>query len=41
MDKKEVIEAVTVLETPAIRVVGLVGYVETVRGLRTLTTLWT
>ena len=41
LDKKEVIEAVTVIETPPIRVVGMVGYVETVRGLRALTTLWT
>ena len=40
MDKKEVIEAVTVIETPPMRVVGMVGYVETVRGLRSLTTLW-
>ncbi|KAJ3084128.1 60S ribosomal protein L3 [Rhizoclosmatium hyalinum] len=40
MHKKEVVEAVTVLETPAIVVVGVVGYVETPRGLRSLTTVW-
>jgi large subunit ribosomal protein L3e len=40
LHKKEVVEAVTVIETPPIRVVGLVGYVETPRGLRTLTTVW-
>ncbi|KAF5333223.1 hypothetical protein D9611_002289 [Ephemerocybe angulata] len=38
--KREVVEAVTVIETPPIIVVGLVGYVETPRGLRTLTTVW-
>jgi len=38
--KKEVVEAVTIIETPPMCVVGLVGYVETPRGLRTLTTVW-
>jgi len=38
--KKEVVEAVTILETPPMIAVGLVGYVETPRGLRTLTTVW-
>jgi large subunit ribosomal protein L3e len=38
--KKESVEAVTVLETPPIAVVGVVGYVETPRGLRSLTTVW-
>jgi len=38
--KKETVEAVTILETPPMVVVGLVGYVETPRGLRTLTTVW-
>jgi len=40
LHKKEVVEAVTVLETPPMCVVGVVGYVETPRGLRTLTTVW-
>ena len=40
MHKKEVIEAVTVIETPPMVVVGMVGYIETVRGLRALTTVW-
>jgi len=40
MHKKEVVEAVTILETPPMVVVGVVGYVETPRGLRTLTTVW-
>merc|ERR1711931_512408 len=38
--KKEVVEAVTIVETPPIVVVGIVGYVETPRGLRQLTTVW-
>jgi len=38
--KKEVCEAVTVIETPPMVVVGVVGYVETPRGMRTLTTVW-
>jgi large subunit ribosomal protein L3e len=40
MHKKEVVEAVTILETPPLTVVGIVGYVETPRGLRSLTTVW-
>jgi len=40
LHKKEVVEAVTILECPPMNVVGLVGYVETPRGLRTLTTVW-
>ena len=40
MHKREVVEAVTIIETPPLMVVGLVGYVETPRGLRTLTTVW-
>lgn len=40
MHKKEIVEAVTVIETPPIVVVGVVGYVETPRGLRALATVW-
>jgi large subunit ribosomal protein L3e len=40
LHKKEVVEAVTILETPPMIGVALVGYVETPRGLRTLTTVW-
>jgi len=39
-NKKEVVEAVTVLEAPPMMVVGVVGYVETPQGLRALTTVW-
>jgi len=38
--KKEVVEAVTIVETPPMTVVGIVGYVETPTGLRALTTVW-
>jgi len=38
--KKEVVDAVTVLETPPMVIVGIVGYVETPRGLRTLNTVF-
>jgi large subunit ribosomal protein L3e len=40
LHKKEVAEAVTILEAPPMVVVGFVGYVETPRGLRALTTVW-
>lgn len=40
MHKKEIVEAVTIIETPAMVAVGLVGYVETPHGLRSLTTVW-
>jgi len=40
LHKKEVVEAVSVVETPPMRVVGFVGYVETPRGLRALTSVW-
>jgi len=40
LHKKEAVEAVTIVEAPPMVVVGLVGYVETPTGLRTLTTVW-
>jgi large subunit ribosomal protein L3e len=40
LHNKETVEAVTILETPPIVIVGVVGYVETPSGLRTLTTVW-
>ena len=40
LDKKEKVEAVTVIETPPLKIVGLVGYIETPRGLRALSTVW-
>jgi len=38
--KKDVVEAVTVVECPPMKVVGMVGYIETPRGLRALSTVW-
>jgi len=40
MHKKEVVETITIIETPPMVVVGVVGYVETPKGLRALTTVW-
>ncbi|CAD8151806.1 unnamed protein product [Paramecium pentaurelia] len=40
LNGKEVVEAVTIVETPPLAVVGIVGYIETPRGLRALTTVW-
>jgi len=38
--KKEVVEAVTVMECPPMVVIGMVGYVETSQGMQALTTVW-
>merc|ERR1719421_112180 len=38
--KKEVVEAVTIIEAPPMIVVGMVGYLETSRGLKSITTAW-
>jgi len=40
MHKKEIVESVTILETPPLIVIGVVGYIETPRGLRTIGTVW-
>merc|ERR1712072_607175 len=40
LHKKEVVEAVTIVECPPMKVVGFVGYIETVKGLRALSTVW-
>merc|ERR1712100_974079 len=40
LHKKEVVEAVTIIETPPLKVVGYVGYIETVKGMRALGTVW-
>jgi large subunit ribosomal protein L3e len=40
LNKKEVIEPVTIIETPPMIGIGVVGYVETPRGLRTFKTVW-
>jgi len=38
--KKEVVEPVTIIEAPPMVVVGMVGYIETPRGIRTFKTLF-
>ena len=40
LHKKESVESATVLETPPMVVVGIVGYVATPNGLRALSTVW-
>jgi len=40
LNKKETLEAVTIIETPPMIVVGLVGYKATPRGLKTHSTVW-
>jgi large subunit ribosomal protein L3e len=40
LHKKETCEAVTIIETPPMVVVGVVGYVNTPGGLRSLSTVW-
>merc|ERR1712000_716972 len=40
LNKKETVEPVTIIETPPMTVVGIVGYIETPHGMRTLTTVW-
>jgi len=38
--KKDIVEAVTIIECPKMVGVGIVGYTETPQGLRALTTVW-
>jgi len=38
--KRDVVEPVTIIETPPIKIVGVVGYIDTPRGLRSLTSVW-
>lgn len=40
INKKEIVEAVTILETPPMVMVGVIGYVETPHGLRSFKTVW-
>uniref|UniRef100_A0A8C8DSS6 60S ribosomal protein L3 n=1 Tax=Oryzias sinensis TaxID=183150 RepID=A0A8C8DSS6_9TELE len=40
VNKKEVVEAVTIVETPPMVVVGVTGYVSTPRGLRSFKTIF-
>merc|ERR1719336_831607 len=38
--KKDVVHATSIVECPPMKVIGMVGYIETPRGLRALTTVW-
>jgi large subunit ribosomal protein L3e len=38
--KKDIVEAVTIVECPPMKIVGLVGYIDTPRGLRQLSTVF-
>ena len=40
VNKKEIVEAVTIIETPPMICVGVVGYIDTPRGKRALKTVW-
>jgi len=40
LNKKDVVEAVTIVETPPLKIVGIVGYLRTGRGLRSFKTIW-
>ena len=40
LHKKETCETVTIIEAPPMVVVGVVGYIKTPRGLRSLNTVW-
>ncbi|CAG5897731.1 unnamed protein product [Menidia menidia] len=40
ISKREEVEAVTIIETPPVIIVGIVGYIKTIRGLRTLKTIF-
>ncbi len=38
--KREEVEAVTIIDTPPVIVMGVVGYIQTIRGLRALKTIF-
>lgn len=40
VNKKEIVEAVTIIETPPMVCVGVVGYIDTPHGLRALKLVW-
>lgn len=40
ISKREEVEAVTIIETPPVIVVGVVGYIRTVKGLRSFKTIF-
>jgi len=40
VNKKEVVEPVTIIETPPMVIVGITGYIDTPRGIRSFKTVW-
>ena len=40
LNKKDVVEGVTIIETPPLEVAGFVGYINTPKGLRAFKTIW-
>ena len=40
LNKKEAVEPVTIIETPPMMAIGVIGYKETVQGLKPVTTAW-
>eukprot|EP01057_Protomagalhaensia_wolfi_P002146 Protomagalhaensia_wolfi_Nauph_80__2145@NODE_237_length_3080_cov_47_558040_g177_i0_p1_GENE_NODE_237_length_3080_cov_47_558040_g177_i0NODE_237_length_3080_cov_47_558040_g177_i0_p1_ORF_typecomplete_len394_score92_78Ribosomal_L3/PF00297_22/1_3e36_NODE_237_length_3080_cov_47_558040_g177_i010752256 len=40
LNNKDIVEAVTIIDCPPMIVVGVVGYIETAKGLRPLATVW-
>ena len=40
LNHKDVVEAVTIVETPPIKIVGIVSYIKTARGMRSFKTIW-
>ncbi|NJN76874.1 MAG: 50S ribosomal protein L3, partial [Synechococcaceae cyanobacterium RL_1_2] len=40
INKKEVVEAVTVLDTPPMVIIGVLGYIETPQGLQAMTAIF-
>jgi len=40
MVKRDVVEPVSIIECPPMKIAGIVGYIETPRGLRALSTVW-
>lgn len=40
LNKKDIVEGVTIIETPPIEIAGIIGYIRTPKGLRSFQTLW-
>jgi large subunit ribosomal protein L3e len=40
LNKKDIVEGVTIIETPPLEIAGIVGYISTPKGLRAFKTVW-